>query len=178
MKKLLLLPFALLIMGVLFFGCEKDPALENEKNTTPLVEHYATERGHISCCNSSLNYCSTCGSLTCCIRIELSFTDPNVTDLLSKYKYCKSWDASSTCEIDEGDCFWLGVDGDLCVGNNYICVPEDTGFSVFNTSQFAGIRVHVFYPATASIPTSVANIQPRETVAFEFNGCSGIRECE
>ncbi len=43
MKKLLLLPFALLIMGILFFGCEKDPVQEEFS-----IKQQSTERsGHL-----------------------------------------------------------------------------------------------------------------------------------
>nr|MBS0036752.1 hypothetical protein [Saprospiraceae bacterium] len=178
MKKTLLLLIAFALFGLLFFACEKDQALKEEKGTPIVVEQYSTERSQTSCCNSSLNYCSTCPSGYCCYRVELSFADPNVTDLLSKYKYCKSWDAYSTCEIDEGGCYWPGLDGDLCVGTNYICVPASTGFSIFNTSGFATIIINVFYPAS-STNTVITNhpIDPRETAVFENQSNCNAREC-
>jgi len=184
MKNLYLL-FGFAFMGVLFFACQKDEPVVEEIAVND-TEMLSVERSFVNiCCENNFSICGPCtGDGACCCRVVLSFPDSTKEDFLSKFKYCKAWDTSSTCEVPAvsgTSCTntWDGVDGDVCVGNNFWCIPRNTGFSIFNTSYFAPIRVTVFCSNPGGIiPDAEFNIAPRTTEVLSLDNNCFAEHCE
>ena len=179
MKTLYLL-FGFALMGVLFFACQKDEPVVEEVAVNE-TEMLSVERSYVKiCCEADPAICVPCDNDgACCCHIIFSFAG-SATDYLSKYKYCKAWDTSSTCEVPAvsgTSCnnTWDGVDGDVCVGDNYWCIPRNTGFSIFNTSHIATMEIRVI---CGTNPQILFTIAPRTTEVVSLNNFCAPDHCE
>jgi len=192
MKKLLLLPFTLLIMGVLFFGCEKENSkLEEETTEQEWLSTQRSDCGHDR--DECLYICTGYGACCCKIRWEYPF-DPYV-DSDPFPSLCVAKDTCAhppVCIIPCDATDWPSVPYDFCppyypsppyapntVRTTYICVPKNTALSVTNHHISKTLRIQLDCsdsPSGAPNP-STYDIDPGQTKKIEFNGCDHRSGC-
>lgn len=154
---------------LVFSACEKEEKNNEDKPSYQKAMVSANQLFNI-CCEVE-NICSECTSLGyCCCRIFVESNDP----LDIKFKYCKPWDTSPTCEIDSipnTNCRQnlVGIDGDLCIDDNFICIPNSTGFSIYNTSLVSDMLLTINCGSSITYDT----LEPQVTRVYNLFGTGG-----
>ena len=145
MKKLFLLPFALLIMGILFFGCEK----ENSKLETETAEEewLSTQRSDCGVDRDEcLFICASTHYGMCCCKIEWSYEGSySPTDPIPTVCVVKDICTNPPCKVECDQTTWNGYLYDFCpafhdsppyapntVRYTYLCASTYTALSIYN----------------------------------------------
>ncbi len=200
MKKLLLLPFALLIMGILFFGCEKDQ-VQIEESYLDSTEMVSSER--------SID-CTPClGANGCCCRLislqgydnphsaQLCFINP-IFEIPNPYGSFMDDSAAEPCTINATNCNQNPVSGfsyDIVFPNDLMpnpnadpnpyfphgffagfCSARNNLFRVCNPHNFT-IRMVFNCELDVEDAWKVFELEPMECMVFRIQGCV-MTECE